>query len=75
MKVTIILFAVSIAFIFSSCFREKTCTCETIDYENGIEISRSSFSQTSRMSKALCSNLEQTTEMDNYKSVTTCKLD
>lgn len=75
MKAKIILFAFALALVFSSCFRNKKCTCETVEYENGAEVYRETFTHTSRMSKTLCSAFEQETTFGTDKSVTTCNVE
>lgn len=61
----------------SSCRKERTCSCVTNYYVDGVleETSTMTHSSSGLSSRVWCSAFESTTEVDNTKMETRCDLD
>lgn len=72
-----LVFSLGLLVLLSSCRKERTCTCVTSYYNDGVLEDSSTMTHTSSgvSARLWCSTFESTTEVDGTKMETICDLD
>ncbi|MCC5916370.1 MAG: hypothetical protein JJU02_03490 [Cryomorphaceae bacterium] len=71
------IFVVAIILLtITSCFRERTCVCETVEYEDGVEVYRHTMKHTTKgVGGRWCSGMESSMTDGEFEMVTKCDLE